>query len=244
MADLRTVFDRRRPDFPVGTPFWRDRSFAQLLERCPALRPMETWLQAGDDAKDVSHVSPATRSSYRDHGYGGFFHAMVRCLRPRRCVELGVLQGYSLLAVARALRDNGAGRIDGFDLFEDYPYTNEPYAAVVERIQSAGLQDWAGVHRAEANGVSAAVGAVDYLHVDLSNDGDRFRQVFEHWPEKVSQAIVLEGGSDSRDEVDWMVRYRRPPIAAAINDLRRSHPGWTITVLEPYPSLTVALRVP
>lgn len=245
MASLRDSFDRRRPDFPAGTPFWKDRSFAQLLSDCPVLRPMEACLVADDAARAVAaqDTPPVIRSSYRDHGYGGFFYALVRCLRPRRCVELGVLQGYSLLAAARALRDNREGRIDGYDLFEDYPYTNEPKAAVVERIRSAGLTDCAQVHRAEAGAVSAAAGPIDYLHVDLSNDGDRFRQVFEQWSAKVTQVIVLEGGSDSRDEVDWMVRYRRPPIAAALVELRRSRSDWAIAVLEPYPSLTVALRV-
>ena len=239
MADLRASFDRLRPDFPAGIPFWKDRSFDRMLESCPLLRPMETWLE-GEAAQEVS---PAIRSSYRDHGYGAFFYALVRCLRPRRCVELGVLQGYSLMAVARALRDNRQGRIDGFDLFEGYPYTNEPQAAVVERIRAAGLQDWAQAHRAEADGVAATVGTVDYLHVDLSNDGERFRQVFEHWSRKVARVIVLEGGGAARDQVDWMMRYRRPPIAAVLGELRRSRPEWTIAVLEHYPSLTVALRV-
>lgn len=243
MANLRDTFDRRRPDFPAGTPFWKDRSFERLLEDCPILRPMQSCLQAGDAAA-AQDAQSAIRSSYRDHGYGAFFYALVRCLRPLRCLELGVLQGFSLIAAARALRDNGAGRIDGFDLFEDYPYTHEPYAAVVERIRSAGLQDWAGVRRAEADSVVDSVGTVDYLHVDLSNDGDRFRQVFDRWSDKVKQVIVLEGGSDARDEVDWMVRYRRPPIAGAVDELRRSRAGWTIAVLEPYPSLTVAVRVP
>jgi len=243
VADLREAFDRRRPDFPAGTPFWKDRSFARLLADCPELRPMEAWLHGAHD--DGALQAPASiPSSYRDHGYGAFFYALVRCLKPRRCIELGVLRGFSLLAVARALHDNGAGRIDGYDLFEDYPYTREPYAAVVERIRLAGLQDRAGVHRSEAGAVAETVENIDYLHVDLSNDGDRFRQVFEHWSAKVAQVIVLEGGSAARDEVAWMLRHARPPIAAALAELRRGRGGWTFAVLEPYPSLTVAIRRP
>lgn len=241
MAELRDAFDHRRPDFPVGTSFWKDQSFDQMLVDCPELRPMQAWLPAGAAAQAEP---PPIRSSYRDHEYGAFFYALVRCLKPRRCVELGVLQGYSLIAAARALRDNREGRIDGFDLFEDYPYTSEPCARTVERIRSAGLRDWAEVHRTEADSVSADLDKVDYLHVDLSNDGDRFRQVFAIWSAKVEQVIVLEGGGKLRDEVDWMIRHQRPPIAPAIDELRRNHPGWRISVLEPYPSLTVAVRVP
>jgi len=217
-----------------------------MLENSPALRPMEPFIQAGDaaGATAIDGTLRGTGSSYRDHGYGAFFYALARCLRPRCCVELGVLQGFSLLAVACALRDNRAGRIDGFDLFEDYPYTSEPYANVVERIRSAGLQDWSAAHRAEAGEVADVFDTVDYLHVDLSNDGDRYREIFERWSAKVTQVIVLEGGSKARDEVGWMLRYRRPPIAAAVSELRRRYTDWGITVLDPYPSMTVAVRAP
>lgn len=238
MANLRHAFDRRRPDFPAGTPFWNDGSFERLLARCPALRPMHACVRS----EAAAAADAGIQSSYRDHGYGAFFYALVRCLQPRRCIELGVLHGFSLIAAARALRANGAGYIDGFDLFEDYPYAHAPHSAVVERIRAAGLQDWARVHRADADHVSRGTGGVDYLHVDLSNDGDRFRRTFERWQGVVAQAIVLEGGSEARDKVDWMIRYRRPPIAIAVTELQRDYPDWTIAVLEPYPSLTVAVR--
>ena len=41
---------------------------------------------------------------------------------------VGVLQGFSLLTLASAVRDNGKGWIEGFDLFEAYPYHHEQSA--------------------------------------------------------------------------------------------------------------------
>jgi len=244
VTSLRTEFDRRRPDFPAGTPFWKDRSFEILLERCPQLRGITDFLQTeGEDARFEGEESiERLQSSYKDHGYGRFLYALVRFLKPARCVEFGVLQGFSLLTVAAALRDNGSGHIDGFDLFEDYPYTHEPYARAAARIERSGLRDWAQIHRAGAVHVSGHFARLDYLHVDLSNDGDIYRRTFEEWAGKVGRAIVLEGGSAERDRVDWMIRYRKSSIAPVIEELRRRHADWTIVVLEPYPSLTVAIR--
>ncbi|HTG42908.1 MAG TPA: hypothetical protein VK633_00125, partial [Verrucomicrobiae bacterium] len=113
MPLLREAFDRAHPGFPVGTPFWRDRSFATLLDRCKALEGIRYYLPA--DLARPSYVGQegveAVDSTFKDHGYGRLFYALARTMRLRRCVELGVLQGFSLLSVAAALRDNGTGSI-------------------------------------------------------------------------------------------------------------------------------------
>ena len=244
MLRHREPFDRARPDFPVGTPFWRDRSFTTLLERCKALEALRDYLPP--DLNRTSYTGQerveAVHSVYKDHGYGHFFYALARAIRPRCCVELGVLQGFSLLAVAAALRDNGAGSIRGIDLFEDYPYRHAQQADVENHIRACGLENWSGITSANALLAHDRHKDLDYLHVDLSNDGDTYRFVFRHWAGKVRQAILMEGGSADRDQVEWMVKHGKSPIVPAIDEIRRAHPEWTIVVLAPYPSLTVAVR--
>lgn len=244
MPRLREPFDRARPDVPVGTPFWRDRSFTTLLDRCKALEALRNYLPP--DLNRPSYRGQerveAVHSTYKDHGYGHFFYALARAIRPRCCVELGVLQGFSLLAVAAALRDNGTGSIRGVDLFEDYPYRHAQHADVENHIKACGLENWSKITKADAFLAHGGHNDLDYLHVDLSNDGDTYRSVFRHWAGKVRQAILMEGGSADRDQVEWMVKYGKTPIVPAIDEIRRAHPDWTIVVLEPYPSLTVAVR--
>ena len=181
-------------------------------------------------------------SAYKDHGYGYFFYALARVLKPVTCVELGVLEGFSLLCVAAALRDNGRGTIQGFDLFEDYPFRHERLASTAERIRTLGLQQQARIRQGDALGIEREFASVDYLHVDLSNDGDTYRQIFARWSGKVKQLMLLEGGSAERDRVAWMARYRKSAIVPALEELRGTHPEWTFAVLAPFPSLTVALR--
>ena len=244
-VDLRKGFDRSCPNFSQGTPFWNDSSFQMALERHLQLREVTVYLPPDLETKIFAGQADIETlwSSYKDHGYGYFFYALTRVLKPARCVEIGVLQGFSLLTVAAALRDNGNGMIHGFDLFEDYPYRHEKYANVLEWIETSGLRTWATVSQEDAFQVHKQFDTTDYLHVDISNDGNTYRRVFEQWAGKVKKVILLEGGSADRDRVEWMIKYKKPSIVKALNEIRSAYPSWDIVVFDPYPSLTVALPV-
>ncbi|MGI8784814.1 MAG: O-methyltransferase [Acidobacteriota bacterium] len=227
-----------------NAPFWKHPSFAALLQANPGLTALERWLPetcCPDIFSGQSFIA-GLPSSYRLHGYDYFFYALTRALRPARCVEIGVLQGFSLLAVASALRDNGAGQVEGFDLFEDYAFKKEHYQATAQRLQAAGLETWARIERQDAFAVADRYSQIDLLHVDISNHGDTYRTLFAQWSDKVRQAIVFEGGSAERDQVDWMQKFSKSPIRKAIQEIRAGYPAWNICVLEPFPSVTVAVR--
>lgn len=225
-------------------PFWRDRTFQALLAHQPRLRDVTRYFPANETQPVFSGQERLSQlwSSYKEHGYGYLFYALTRLLRPTQCVELGVLQGFSLLTVASALRDNGAGRVNGFDLFETYPYHHEHYAALVERIKECGLTRWASAERLDAFEASQRFDTVDVLHVDISNNGETYRTIFEQWATKVTALMILEGGSADRDRVEWMVKYQKPSITKALEEIRSRYPAWDLVVLEPYPSVTVAVR--
>lgn len=225
-------------------PVWQDSSFAALLRRHPALAALRQYLPT-DTAPfsfEGQREIEALQSSYADRGYGALFYALIRVLKPRRCVEIGIFQGFSLLTAASALRDNGAGSIAAYDLFDDYPYRHAHRPQVSQQILSLGLEGWATVHRADVSEVHEQWDGVDYLHIDVSNNGDTYRRVFEQWAHKVSQVILLEGGSAERDNVAWMHQYAKPAIAPALDDIARACPGWSFSVLQPFPSLTLALN--
>ena len=179
-------------------------------------------------------------SSYAIRGYGTLIYALIRVLKPQSAVEIGIFRGFSLLSAAAALRDNGAGKITGYDLFEAYPYRHADRDQVTRQVVLSGLEEWVAINASDLDDVHDQWDAVDYLHVDVSNNGDTYRRVFDQWSHKVRQVIVLEGGSSERDNVAWMHRYQKPAIGPALSELRHAHPGWSITVLNPFPSLTIA----
>jgi hypothetical protein len=211
---------------------------------CPRLDAMRSHLPVGLAGESFPGHSGIAQlhSSYKDHGYGVFLYALARTLRPLSCIELGVFQGLSLLSVAAALRDNGRGTIVGIDRFEDYPYRRESHDNARDNIMRCGLRAQAQVRRGDAFAAHEGVASVDWLHVDLSNDGDTVRRIFSQWEDKVSQLMLFEGGGPERDRVDWMLSYGKPPIAPVIEALRAEHPAWRFAVLAPYPSMTLAIR--
>jgi hypothetical protein len=227
----------------VGDPFWHDASWLQVLESRPGLHAATSYLPDQMETKIFEEQSKIEylRSSYKEHGYGYLFYALTKVLKPELCVEIGVLQGFSLLNVASALRENGSGMVHGFDLFEDYPYRHENYDDALGRMANFGLEGWYTLERSEATAVSDRFSKVDFLHVDISNNGDTFRQVFEQWAGKVEKVMMFEGGSASRDQVEWMIKYEKPSIVQALNEIRADYPEWDILVIDPYPSLTIAL---
>jgi predicted O-methyltransferase YrrM len=243
---LRKGFEASYPDFPKGTPFWYHNSFRNAMRSCsPTLKKLVAYLPS--DLSNKIFLGQADietlQSSYKDHGFGFLFYALVRLLKPELCCEIGVLHGFSLLTVAAGLRDNGNGAIHGYDLFDEYPYHHDSYENVSRRIKKFGLSRWASVHFSDAFQVAQLFNTeVDYLHIDISNDGDTYCKVFEQWNDKVRKVILLEGGAAERDRVEWMVKYKKGPISDAIDKLTNKYSDWNIFVLELYPSLTVAIR--
>jgi hypothetical protein len=225
----------------AGPPVWTDPAFRDFLRGHPALHAMLQYLEGPSPIVFAGQRQIDTlQSSYAARGYGMLFYALARVLRPLQAVEIGIYQGFSLLSIAAALRDNGVGRITGYDLFESYPYRHADRDDVCRRVEAMGLEPWVSVDAGDALRIHERWDAVDYLHVDVSNTGDTYRRMFSQWSTKVRQVIVLEGGSPERDRVRWMIDYDKPPIVPAVHELRLAHPGWSFTVLQPFPSVTIA----
>lgn len=183
------------------------------------------------------------RSSYAENQYGWLFYALARTHQPRFCIELGVLDGYSLICTAMALRDNGIGRILAYDLWEDYPFKHGAMADVQKRVDALGLGPFVILGKANAYDVPpyCSDGVVDWIHVDVSNTGDIVEWALREWQPKLKTGglLLIEGGSKQRDEVDWMIKYHKEPIAPVLNDWRDEY---EIITLEPYPSLTLCKK--
>jgi len=235
---------RYKTSLDKGVPFWAEEAARRDMERSPLLRRILKRCPAdlSEPVFNGQRQVESSWSSYKDHGYGRLFYFLVREIKPAQCVELGVLQGFSLLTTAGALRDNGSGKINGYDLFEDYPFHNAKLSEVQAKIDSCELGRWASIERADAFTVCERYESADMLHVDLSNNGDTFRKTFADWSLKVKSVILFEGGGRGRDKVEWMIKYDKPAIVPALEDIRRDYPQWEITVFEPFPSLTVAIR--
>jgi hypothetical protein len=109
---------------PINLPFWDDSNWKELEA---------SFSMYGSLTKSVEYavrelpegLLEGVGSSYKESGYQYLFYALVKLLSPEKICEIGVLQGFSLLSMASALKENNQGEILGYDLFDDYEFKNE-----------------------------------------------------------------------------------------------------------------------
>lgn len=180
------------------------------------------------------------RSSYKQNNYGKLFESLSAIHCPKVIVECGVLDGYSIASFARG---HDGAEVWGFDLFDHYEYTHGDYKTV-----SCTLKEEFGtqVKLVRKDALAAADqfenDSVDMLHLDISNDGDKLQKLFGIWSAKIRKGglLIFEGGSQDRDNNEWMLKYHRLPIRHAKCNL--SAMGYEYVTLLPYPSVTICRK--
>jgi len=177
-------------------------------------------------------------SSYKKNNYDLVFKSLAFLLNPKKIVEIGIYEGFSLDSLI-----DGAGRnceIYGYDLFEEYRYKHQKFNQIKNKyspnrnvkIKKADFKQVYKFHEEDS---------IDILHVDISNNGDTYEFCMEYYFPKVSQGgvILLEGGSKDRDGCEWMNDFNFPKIRPVIEKIKTRHEAVT---LEAYPSLTIIKR--
>jgi predicted O-methyltransferase YrrM len=186
------------------------------------------------------------KSSYIENNYGEIFYQLAKAYPPAIAVELGVLDGYSLLHIARAIKVNRQGHIDAYDLFEDYEFNHGVQAEVQALLDKEGLGEVATLYKGDAYEAykKYADNSVHLLHIDISNTGETVRKVMEQWDSKMVYGglIIFEGGSEERDNIEWMVKYKKEPMKSEIETNKIVNSKYIYGTYLKYPSLTVMMR--
>ncbi len=158
-------------------------------------------------------------------GHGPFAVWLTGVLRPKRIVELGVHNGFSLTAFCEALERFGlsGSRVYGVDhwrgdahagfydedVYQDLKAVHEPRHGARSRLVRADF-DEALKHFED--------GTIDVLHIDGAHDAESVRRDLESWtPKLTAEGVVLFHDID--------VRERGFGVWALWDDLEKSHPG-------------------
>ncbi len=193
-------------------------------------------------------------SSYSLNGYGYLFYSIVRLYKPSLIVELGSFSGYSGLHMAAALRDNNEvkSRLVLIDLWENYTYRHCSKQHIMDNFERnelvSGINHSIDFIDGDAFEVSSQFpdNTIDLLHVDLSNDGDLMFKILPVWEKKLTNnpnaIILMEGGSASRDEIEWMKKYKKSPLRDWLASQWVTERFSSFT-FDPFPSLTILRRV-
>ena len=175
---------------------------------------------------------------------------MILAKEPNLVVECGVLDGYSTLYIANALKFNHQSRdiessFYAYDLFDAYEYNHGDYEKVDEMILDKGLLPYCTIVKHDA--FDAAKGfdneEVDFLHFDISNDGDILLKMLEVWGSKINREgmIAFEGGSIERDQ-GWIAKYNKRPIRPELLCNPDVYRNWDFQIFDAFPSMTLLWR--
>ncbi len=174
------------------------------------------------------NVAPVRTSYTNTVDYGDVIEAVTAAVAPRRIVEIGILDGFSLDCFCSAAP---GATVEAYDIFEDFDGNHPDRAALEARFGGrAGLSiNWGDFYK-----LHESLGEADLIHIDIANDGDVFKFALEHYLPKVRAGgvLLLEGGSVARDGVAWMKEYDKLPIAPVVAE-------HGLSVIGEHPSVTV-----
>ena len=188
------------------------------------------------------------RSSYKDNDYGNVFRALILAQKPNLVVECGVLDGYSTFNIGQAIKFNREKRniicsFFAYDLWEDYEYKHGDYSEVENMLNEQGLDDYVFLTEGDAFFVYNVFEdkSIDFLHMDISNNGDTIIKTLELWGDKISDngIIAFEGGSEDRDNVEWMIKYGFPSIREVLINDPIVYENWDVQILDSFPSMSL-----
>jgi hypothetical protein len=190
-------------------------------------------------------LSETCRSSYIKHRFGRIFSAITYNFRFQSILELGVLDGYSLFSMAFGCSSKkiktDAEDIVGVDLFDDYSYKKGKKTVVQQLIQGYGFQDFVKLRQGDIfndDSIMNIVASSNLIHVDLSNDGGKVADIIKMIPENCDALIIFEGGSNERDNVEWMLQYKKPPLRESFINIAKGD-KYNVSIIEEFPSLTI-----
>ena len=169
-------------------------------------------------------------SSYKNNvTFGDVFDAIVLTLNPKKIVEVGILEGFSLKHFAES--SNYDTIIQAYDIFEEFNGNHANREKLVSKFKkynnvTINYGDFYKVHNIISN--------VDIIHIDIANNGDVFEYAIKNYLPKLSEngIMIMEGGSEQRDNVEWMIKYKKPKIQPVIKK-------YGLKVVGAFPSITL-----
>jgi len=186
-------------------------------------------------------------SSYEENNYSSLFRVLILTKQPKLVVECGVLDGFSTFYIAHALRFNHQNRdiesaFFAYDIFDAYEYKHGDYDEIQTMMKKHDLEKYYQLIECDAFEAACLYQdrTVDFLHMDISNDGDTLLRTLDIWGNKISDngIIAFEGGSIERDQ-GWIRKYNKRPIRPELINNPIVYKNWYYQIFDPYPSLTL-----
>lgn len=184
-----------------------------------------------------SDIEFTGRSSYHPEKFSKVFKALCFVTNPKRIVEFGVLDGYSLDCFLDSTSEDCL--IEAYDLFEDFPYNAADFGKISERYSNIS-PNRLKIKKADIFQSLSFLPKyqIDLIHVDIANNGETYQFCIDNILPilKPGGILLMEGGSEERDNCEWMVKYNKPKIREV---LEKYSDSLEIKIFSEFPSLTM-----
>lgn len=182
------------------------------------------------------------KSSYNinELSYQDLFKTICQIHKPKRIIEFGILDGFSLKIFADNTKKDTI--IEAYDIFKKFN-GNSASKTIINKFSSyPNLKIKEGDFYTKYK--SFELNSIDLLHIDIANNGYVYQFTINHYLPLISKngLIILEGGSKERDNVEWMIKYNKPSIVNIIEKIKINNPELNINVIGKYPSVTIITK--
>ena len=176
------------------------------------------------------------KSSYNNSiTYKEFLDGLVFCKNPKTIVEFGILEGLSLNSF---IENSGPScKIKAYDIFEEFNGNGANKDQLLKRFaKHENIMIEYGDYYKKYTEIEDS--SIDILHIDIANNGDVLEFTIEHYLPKLSKngLLIFEGGSNERDNIEWMNIYNKPKIRPIIDKYKNKYKFLTIGNI---PSITL-----
>lgn len=162
-------------------------------------------------------------SSYKSHiDFSSIFATITFMKNPKKILEFGILEGFSL----NTFIENSSSEciIEANDIFEDFIGNHASYINIINLFQNhknviINKSDFYMSH------IKYLDNSIDIIHIDIANTGDTYEFAIQNYFQKLKYdgVMILEGGSEKRDNVNWMMKYNKSKILPVINKYKNQY---------------------
>ncbi len=180
-------------------------------------------------------------SSYNNNlNYEQIFQAIVFAINPSNIIEFGILNGFSLLSMIKVA--NISCKIQAYDIFDDFNgncANKNDLDKIFKQYSNVSINygDFYKVYQTLSS-------ELDIIHIDIANNGNVYKFALKYYLPLLRKGgiLLLEGGSQARDNVSWMIKYSKPKIRPIIDELKLRK-DIKVHIIEQFPSLTIIYKL-